>query len=126
MSTQPDDKVNLVFADGTYGNLPQGSFRTYYRVSNGLEYAIAPNDMKGISIDINYLNKSGIAHTLTVNLGLQYTVNNAAATESTDTIRQNAPALYYTQNRMVTGEDYNLAPLASSQNILKIKAVNRT
>ena len=126
VSTQPDDKVNLVFADGTYGNLPQGSFRTYYRVSNGLEYAIAPNGMKGISIDINYLNKSGIAHTLTVNLGLQYTVNNAAATESTDTIRQNAPALYYTQNRMVTGEDYNLAPLASSQNILKIKAVNRT
>jgi len=126
VSTQPNDKVNLVFADGTYGNLPQGSFRTYYRVSNGLEYSIAPNDMKGISIDINYVNKSGIAHTLTVNLGLQYTVNNAAATESTDTIRQNAPALYYTQNRMVTGEDYNLAPLASSQNILKIKAVNRT
>ena len=27
---------------------------------------------------------------------------------------------------MITGEDYNLAPLTSSQNILKIKAVNRT
>jgi hypothetical protein len=27
---------------------------------------------------------------------------------------------------MITGEDYNLAPLSSSQNILKIKAVNRT
>jgi len=126
ISTQPNDKINLVFADGTYGNLPQGSFRTYYRVSNGLEYTIAPTDMRGISIDVNYRNKSGIAHTLTINLGLQYTVNNAAATESVDTIRQNAPALYYTQNRMVTGEDYNLAPLASSQNILKIKAVNRT
>ena len=126
VSTQPNDRVNLIFADGTYGNLPQGAFRVYYRVSNGLEYSIAPTDMRGISIDVNYRNKSGIAHTLTVNLGLQYTVNNAAATESTDTIRQNAPALYYTQNRMVTGEDYNLAPLASSQNILKIKAVNRT
>jgi len=126
VSTQPNDRVNLVFADGTYGNLPQGAFRIFYRVSNGLEYSIAPTDMRGISIDVNYVNKSGIAHTLTINLGLQYTVNNAAASESTDSIRQNAPALYYTQNRMVTGEDYNLAPLASSQNILKLKAVNRT
>jgi hypothetical protein len=126
VSTQSSDRVNLVFADGTYGNLPQGSFRVYYRVSNGLAYSIAPTDMRGISIDIDYINKAGIAHTLTVNLGLQYTVSNAAPTESVDTIRQNAPALYYTQNRMVTGEDYNLAPLASSQNILKLKAVNRT
>ena len=126
VATQPNDRVNLVFADGTYGNLPQGSFRVYYRVSNGLEYSIAPTDMRGISIDVDYINKSGIAHTLTINLGLQYTVNNAAAPETTDSIRQNAPALYYTQNRMVTGEDYNLAPLAGSQNILKLKAVNRT
>ena len=126
VSTQQNDRVNLLFADGVYGNLPKGSFRTYYRVSNGLEYAISPTEMRGISIDVNYVNKSGVAHTLTINLGLQYTVNNAAATESTDNIRQNAPALYYTQNRMITGEDYNLAPLSSSQNILKVKAVNRT
>lgn len=126
VSTQPSDRVNLLFADGTYGNLPRGAFRVYYRVSNGLEYSIVPTDMRGISIDVNYINKAGIAHTLTINMGLQYTVNNAAATESTDTIRQNAPALYYTQNRMVTGEDYNLAPLSSSQNVLKVKAVNRT
>lgn len=126
VSTQNNDRVNLVFADGTYGNLPKGAFRVFYRVSNGLEYSIAPTDLRGIRINVNYLNKAGIAHTLTLTLGLQYTVNNAAATESTDTIRQNAPALYYTQNRMVTGEDYNLAPLASSQNILKVKAVNRT
>jgi hypothetical protein len=126
VSTQQNDKVNLLFADGIYGNLPQGSFRTYYRVSNGLEYSIAPTEMRGIAIDVNYLNSAGIAHTLTINLGLQYTVNNAATTESSDNIRQNAPALYYTQNRMITGEDYNLAPLASSQNILKVKAVNRT
>ena len=126
ISTQQNDRINLQFADGVYGNLPQGSFRTYYRVSNGLEYSISPTEMRGISIDVNYVNKSGVGHTLTINLGLQYTVNNAAATESSDTIRQNAPALYYTQNRMITGEDYNLAPLASSQNVLKVKAINRT
>ena len=126
VETRETDKVNLVFADGVYGNLPQGSFRTYYRVSNGLTYIVNPNEMKGINISINYRNKAGIAHTLSIGLGLQYTVSTAAAAESTDTIRQNAPAQYYTQNRMITGEDYNLAPLSSSQNILKVKAINRT
>ena len=51
---------------------------------------------------------------------------NSAASEDIDNIRANAPAVYYTQNRMITAEDYNLAPLLGSQNIVKIKAVNRT
>jgi hypothetical protein len=53
-------------------------------------------------------------------------VANSAASEDIDNIRANAPAVYYTQNRMITAEDYNLAPLLGSQNIVKIKAVNRT
>lgn len=124
--TKENDKVDLVFADGVYGNLPQGSFRVYYRVSNGLNYSIAPSDMRGISIDIPYINARGVRHTLTVTMGLKYTVSNSSAAEDIDTIRNNAPAVYYTQNRMVTGEDYNLAPLASSQNILKVKSINRS
>ena len=126
IETKENDAIDLLFADGVYGNLPQGSFRVYYRVSNGLEYTISPGEMRGINIAVNYRNKEGIAHTLTLGLGLQQSVNTAAAAESTDAIRQNAPAIYYTQNRMITGEDYNLAPLTSSQNILKVKAVNRT
>jgi len=126
VQTRESDRVDLVFADGIYGNLPQGAFRLYYRVSNGLSYVISPNEMRGINISIPYVNSRGVEHTLTVGLALQYTVANAAATESLDSIRQNAPASYYTQNRMITGEDYNLAPLTSSQDILKVKAINRT
>jgi hypothetical protein len=126
VQTRENDRIDLVFADGVYGNLPQGSFRVYYRVSNGLSYIIAPNEMRGINISIPYVNSQGAEHTLTVGLGLQYTVANSAATESVESIRQNAPAVYYTQNRMITGEDYNLAPLSSSQDILKVKAINRT
>jgi hypothetical protein len=40
-------------------------------------------------------------------------------------IALNAPAVYYTQDRMVNGEDYNLYPSQSNQ-ALKVKAVNRT
>ena len=126
VQTKENDRVDLVFADGVYGNLPQGSFRVYYRVSNGLSYAIAPNEMRGINVAVKYVNKSGIEHTLTIGLALQSTVTSAAVSEDIETIRANAPALYYTQNRMITGEDYNLAPLSSSQDIIKVKSVNRT
>lgn len=124
--TKEDDKVDLLFADGVYGNLPRGSFRVYYRVSNGLTYTITPVEMKGINISLPYINKKGERHTINISLSLQSTITTASATEDIDTIRTNAPALYYTQNRMITGEDYNLAPLSSSQDILKIKSINRS
>ena len=126
INTKENDTLDLVFADGVYGNLPQGAFRIYYRTSNGLSYTIYPNELRGINIGITYVNKSGVEHTLTIGLALQSTVANSAASEDIDTIRTNAPAVYYTQNRMVTAEDYNLAPLTGSQNIVKIKAINRT
>lgn len=124
--TRENDRIDLVFPDGVYGNLPQGSFRVYYRVANGLSYTIAPNELRGINISFDYRNRAGVIHTLTVGLALQYSVSSAAQSEDIDTIRNNAPASYYTQNRMITGEDYNLAPLASSQDILKVKSINRT
>lgn len=124
--TKENDRIDLAFADGVYGNLPRGAFRLYYRVSNGLAYQVSPSEMKGISISVPYFNSQGIRHTLTISMSLKYTVNTASPAETTASVRRNAPAQYYTQNRMITGEDYNLAPLASSQNILKVKAVNRS
>jgi hypothetical protein len=53
-------------------------------------------------------------------------VDNATTSETNNNIRLNAPATYYTQNRMITGEDYNVAPLGTNQEIIKVKAVNRT
>ena len=126
VNTRENDRIDLVFADGIYGNLPQGSFRIYYRISNALSYTVAPTELRGINISIPYINRLGESHTLTVGLALQYTVSNSAESESIDNIRAVAPALYYTQNRMVTAEDYNLAPLSSSQEIVKVKSINRT
>jgi hypothetical protein len=126
INTKENDNIDLVFADGVYGNLPQGSFRVFYRTSNGLSYTIYPNELRGINISVLYRNKNNVEHTLTIGLALQSTVANSAASEDIDNIRANAPAVYYTQNRMITAEDYNLAPLMGSQNIVKIKAVNRT
>ena len=125
VSSRDQDQIDLTFADGSFGNLPNGNFNLYYRQSNGLTYAIKPEQMSGIVINIPYVNQSGQNHTLTITLGLQYTVSNSAATESNALIQQNAPQAYYTQNRMVTGEDYNIAPLTYTSNVLKVKSTNR-
>jgi RNase P/RNase MRP subunit p29 len=123
--TRTEDRINLQFADGTFGNLPKGAFRIYYRTSDNRQFKIVPGDMNNIQISIPYVSTVGKNETLTISLALQYIVDNATNSESDDSIRTNAPSTYYTQNRMITGEDYNVAPLAVNQEIIKIKSVNR-
>jgi len=124
--TRVDDRINLIFSDGVFGNLPKGNFRSYYRTSANRNMIITPASMRGITTKIPYLSKSGKVQNLTITYGLQYTVSNSDTSESNLSIKSNAPATYYTQNRMITGEDYNVAPLAVSQDIVKVKSVNRT
>ena len=126
VTTRASDSISLNFSDGTFGNLPLGNFRVYYRVSNGLSYIINPADIRNVTIDIPYTNSRGAVETLTVSLSLASTVNNASLTEDNATVKTNAPQTYYTQNRMITGEDYNISPLSATQQIAKVKSVNRT
>jgi hypothetical protein len=126
VATRANDQIDLVFGDGSFTNIPVGNFRIYYRVSNNLTYKITPDEMSGITINLPYVGRTGRAETLTVRASLQYTVTNAISRESLEDIRTKAPQQYYTQNRMVTGEDYNVLPYTTFNNILKLKAVNRT
>ena len=124
--TRTDDRVSLSFSDGTFGNLPQGLFRVYYRQSNGISYTINPKDIRNIAIEIPYVSNLNQMETLSITMNLQSSVANASETESNTSIKSNAPATYYTQNRMITGEDYNISPLAVNQQVIKVKAVNRS
>ena len=124
--TKAGDRISIAFSDGTFGTLPLGSFRTYYRISNGLQYTINPADVRGVTMTIPYFSSTGQLEQLTLTLNLQSSIDNSSTTESNDTVKANAPATYYTQNRMITGEDYNISPLSASQEIVKIKAVNRS
>lgn len=126
VNTRAGDQIDLVFGDGSFANIPQGNYRLYYRTSNALQYKITPDEMQGIIIPVNYVSASGRVETLNITASLQYTVANATTRESLDDIRQKAPQQYYTQNRMITGEDYNILPYTLFNNVLKIKAVNRT
>ena len=125
VTTRVGDRINLVFSDGVFGNLPAGDFRSFYRTSNNLRSVITPSAINTVSIDIPYQSRNGSQQTLTIGLKLNYTVSNGTATETNTEIKQNAPATYYTQNRLITGEDYNIGPLAISQDIIKTKSSNR-
>jgi hypothetical protein len=124
--TRANDSISLQFSDGTFGNLPLGTFRAYYRISNGLSYTISTQDVRNVVVTFPYISGTGQQEELTITLSLSAGVSNSAQTESNEDIKANAPATYYTQNRMITGEDYNITPLSASTQIAKVKAVNRT
>jgi|TARA_B110000858_G_scaffold196903_1_gene256884 hypothetical protein len=125
VSTRVGDRINLVFSDGVFGNVPSGNFKVYYRSSANSASVITPGAMGTVSIDIPYQSKTGALETMSLGFKLNYTVTNASASETNEEIKSNAPATYYTQNRLITGEDYNIGPLAISQEIIKTKSTNR-
>jgi hypothetical protein len=126
VTTRVNDAISLTFSDGTFGNVPLGTFRVYYRISNGLAYTINTQDIRSVNITIPYISNQGQSENLSITLNLATSVSNASTAESNDSIKTNAPQTYYTQNRMVTGEDYNISPLSSNLSVAKVKAVNRS
>ena len=121
-----NDQISLVFSDGVYGTLPKGNFRCVYRQSNNLTYQIQKASLSNISIDIEYVSRSGQLNTLTIGASLQATVTNASAAQTTQEIKTLAPQSYYTNNRMITPEDYQITPLLENPSIAKIKSQVRT
>lgn len=126
IASKAGDQINLIFGDGTFAAIPRGTFRCYFRQSAGLTYSITPDEMQNIGISIPYLSRNNRIETLTIVASLKYTVTNARSRESLSEIKLKAPQQYYTQNRMITGEDYNIFPYVQFSNLSKIKAVNRT
>ena len=103
-----------------------GNFRAYVRASNGLTYIINPEEMSNVTASISYVSRTGRTEVITFTCSLQTPVSNAQSRESIAEIKQRAPARYYTQNRMVNGEDYNLFPYTEFSSIIKSKAVARS
>jgi len=124
--TRINDRISLIFSDGVFGTLPKGKFKVYYRTSNNKNFKINPDDLTGISVQIPYISRNGKQETLNIILELKSVVENSSISEDNASIKTNAPSTYYTQNRLITGEDYNVGTLGISQQIIKTKAVNRT
>jgi len=121
-----NDQVQLRFGDGVFSKVPVGTFRTFVRQSNGLDYIINPDELQNITISIPYISRNGRNETVSFVLGLQQPVTNAKQRDTLDDIKTRAPARFYTQNRMVNGEDYNNFPFTQFTSILKSKALGRS
>ena len=59
-----NDTVSLIFSDGTFGTLPNGNFRVYYRTSANASYTILPADLTAINVTIPYISKKGKAESI--------------------------------------------------------------
>jgi len=125
VSSRSNDQITLNFGDGVFSAIPVGQFRCYVRASNGLQYIINPEEMQAVIIPISYIDRTGNLQTITFTCGITTPVSNAQARETISDIKQRAPARYYTQNRMVNGEDYNNFPFTAYNSIIKSKALNR-
>lgn len=124
--TRNNDQISIKFADGRFGDAPYGNIRVWARTGNGQTYSIKPQDMQDIQLSFRYTGRNGQPNTITFVCDLEYTVTNAVESEGVENIRANAPAYYFTQDRMVTGQDYAVYPPAIVSGIAKIKSVNRT
>jgi hypothetical protein len=124
--TDTDDQIKLKFADGNFGSIPRGLYRLWYRQSVNQYFSLSPDDVSGLSARFPYIGKNGEQYILTVYYELEETIKNSTPSETNDTIKLNAPAVFYTQNRMVNAEDYAVYPLTRGNEVVKVKAINRT
>ncbi len=122
--TLNNDRIKLRFGDGKFSEIPNGQFRCWFRVSSPSAPLLKISDMVNRSITIPYVSQAE-TFRLTLTMSAVQDSTQGARSETELDIKRRASKVYYTQNRMVTGEDYNSFPLKDN-NILKLKAVNRT
>ncbi len=125
VQTLDNDKFRVIFGDGNFARIPSGKFDIWYRVSANEDLIIPTTSIQNVGISIPYLNSNGKEESLTVSVSLTSTIQNATPSEDIERIRRIAPAVYYTQDRMVNGRDYNEFMLQDNS-ILKLRAINRT
>jgi hypothetical protein len=125
VETLDDDHVRIIFGDGEFSDIPSGTYDIWYRVSANEDLFIERNAVVNKSTSLTYLDETNTTQTLTLTFSLVSSLQNASASEDMDHIRRVAPSIYYTQDRMVNGRDYNTFML-QDPSILRLRAINRT
>ena len=125
IASRQDDQISVVFADGNFGNIPRGIIRVWYRTGLNQTYSLTPDAFNNTSFTMSYLGANGNTYNAIFNASLKTNVTNASVRESVASIKANAPRFFATQDRMITAEDYSIFPITVSENIRKIKSINR-
>lgn len=130
VETLDNNDVRLIFGDGNFSEIPRGQFEVWYRVSDtsaiGDQPLVIPKSaIQNVSGTLPFRNATGKKETLNFTFSLFNPIQNSATSESLERIKSVAPSVYYTQDRMVNGRDYNEFMLKDNT-ILKLRAINRT
>ena len=125
VETLDNDQIRIIFGDGEFGNIPSGAFDIWFRTSANDDTVILKSAITDQVASFTYTDSLGSIQTITFTFSLVSSLLNGASSETIERIKENAPGVYYTQNRMVNGQDYNTFFL-QDPSIVKVKAINRT
>lgn len=125
VETLPNDKFRLLFGDGKFADIPSGRFEIWFRVSANKDFVIPTTAIQNVSNSVPYKDSSNRGQTFSFSFSLVDPIQNAAPSEDIERIRRTARSVYYTQDRMVNGKDYNEFMLQDNT-ILKLRSINRT
>lgn len=125
IETRDNSGARVIFGDGEFANIPTGTFNFWARTSVDQDIIIPQASVTNKSAKFSYTNIYNQSHTFSFTFSLVDSLQNNSAAEDIEHIRTSAPAAYYSQNRMVNGQDYNTFMLQDSS-ILKLRSVNRT
>jgi len=121
-----NDITSIKFGDGTFTNVPSGYIRIWYRTAENDFIKVRAGEINNVIFDITYTNSNNQNQTLSMVLELQDNMVTGLPAESLAEIKQNAPEAFYSKNRMVTGDDYNGFLPTLNNDVLFMKAENRT
>ena len=125
VETLDNDQVKIWFGDGDFAEIPDGTFDFWMRSSDPDPIAIPETAVTDFKSNFTYLDSSNKTQNLLFEFSLVNSIQNASPSEDLEHIKKNAPAVYYTQNRMVNGRDYN-SYLLQDNSILKLTTINRS
>lgn len=131
VETKDNDRVVIRYSDGKFGNIPLGLFRIWYRTSEANRLYIRPTEIINVDVVIPYKTNNPIDNntyflTLTFDVDNVSYINQSVQQESLEQIREKCPKVFSTQNRMVTGADYNRFPLSFGNQIKILNSIVRT
>ncbi len=125
VETLENDRIALLFGDGSFSDAPVGNFQIWTRISANQNLTIPKNRVSGQQMSFTYRTQTNVTHNFSLAFSLTSAIENNSASETIEQVRQSAPSTYYAQNRMVNGQDYNTFML-KDPSIVRLKTINRT
>tara|TARA_B100001057_G_scaffold91069_1_gene87381 strand:+ start:12516 stop:16928 length:4413 start_codon:yes stop_codon:yes gene_type:complete len=123
--TNTDNSIEIRYPDGIFGNAAFGDYRVWYRTCDNENYTVNSGDIENANISIPYIGADERAYRLVLTLASTRDFAENFTAETFTSVRRIAQKAYYSQDRMVNAQDYNIYPLTLGNNVIqKIKSVN--